>query len=304
MKFRALMHLATAGTAIMLSTSMALSEVKTWAVEKLDASKFPAEIVRETRAKARNGLPDGLVSTASDKDIRSAWYTQTTTRYTHGILGDAIEAGTLSVKTGKGLTYRITLPTSEVFEDRAPRITDLDNNGTNEVIAIRSSLTKGASVTVYGLVGDALVELATTGFIGTRNRWLNIAGIAPFTGSTRNEIAFVKTPHIGGTLFLYRYANGKLTRLSAAEGFSNHAIGSREMRLSAIADVDSNGSAELAVPSADRLTLRIIGFRSGGSSSGGATSLATRQSSVPMEEIANAQLPSPIDKAIAIQTKG
>lgn len=277
-----------------------------WNIKKLDASEFPTEIVSETREEVRNGLPDGLIATSNGRDIAKAWYILPTKRYTHGILGDAIEAGGLIAQTRGGKRYKLILPKSEVFEDRAPRLVDLDNNGSVEVITIRSSLTKGASVTIYGLVGNALVQKATTGFYGRKNRWLNIAGISNFLGQKKKQIAFVQTPHIGGILFIYRFSKQNFVKVDAKRvvispsgtnikqytnkadrDFSNHVIGSREMRLSAVADVDNNGQSDLAVPSADRETLRIIGITSKG-----------------LTELASAKLPSPIDKAIGIQQTG
>ena len=275
-----------------------------WSLKKLDATQFPVEIVEETRKAARNGLPDGLVETAVKNDIRSAWYSQPTTRYTHAILGDDIEAGALHVEDSRGRNFKLVLPKSEVFEDRAPRIADLDGDGSNEVITIRSSVTKGASVTIYGLKGNALIELATTGFIGRANRWLNIAAVAPLLGTRANQIAFVSTPHIGGTLHVVRYIDGKLISLGSVRDFSNHVIGSREMRLSAIADVDGNKTADLILPSADRKTLRIMGFRARGSTSTGSSDADLLQSSAGLKQLATIELPSPVDKAIGLQTEG
>ncbi len=275
-----------------------------WSLKQLDAASFPPEIVAEKRKASNNGLPDGLIETAGRQDIRSAWYSQPTKRYTHAILGDDIEAGALHVEDERGRNFKIILPKSEVFEDRAPRIADLDGNGTNEVITIRSSVTKGASVTVYGLKGNALVELATTGFIGRANRWLNIAAIAPLLGSRTNEIAFVSTPHIGGTLHVVRYTGGQLLNLGSLRDFSNHVIGSREMRLSAVADIDGNRTADIILPSADRKQLRIIGFRASGSTSGGGETANLRQSSAGLKQLATIDLPSPVDKAIGLKTDG
>ena len=47
-----------------------------------------------------------------------------------------------------------------VFEDRTPRVVDLDGDGANEVVAIRSSLSEGGGVAVYGLREGRLAELA------------------------------------------------------------------------------------------------------------------------------------------------
>jgi hypothetical protein len=254
----------------------------------LDSSSVPKLIVNETRHSASNGLPDGLVETHDGKgDILAAWYAGPTTRYGHGILGDAVEASTLMVRASAGQTFSLKLPTTEVFEDRYPRLADLDGDGKVEVVAIRSSVSLGASVTVYGLEAGALNQRASTGFIGLANRWLNIAGIAGFRGTPRKEIAFVQTPHIGGTLYVYDYSKEGLRRVGALSGFSNHIIGSTELRLSAVADIDEDGRLDLALPSNDRRTLRVVGFKKS-----------------VLSEIAFAEVPAPIDKAIAVKGSG
>lgn len=255
-------------------------------VEKLAKGSYPAEIVIDPRKPSKNGLPDGKVSTTKG-DIVAAWYSEPTERYKHGILGDRVEAGNLKVINALGRTLTLRLPREEVFEDITPRIVDLDRDGTMEVITIRSSITKGAAITIYGLNGDVLVQKATTPYIGLSHRWLNIAGISNFTGRKSLEVAAVITPHIGGTLRFYRYRRGKLQKIASASGFSNHVIGSREQRLSAIVDIDGNGSADLVVPSADRSTLLIMGVRVG-----------------KMLLLAKAPLPGKIDKAIAVKGKG
>ncbi|MCB1386289.1 MAG: hypothetical protein KDJ80_10175 [Nitratireductor sp.] len=287
---------------------LAFAPARAWQAEKVDAANYPPEIVVESRAAAADGLPDGLIATSSGT-VAQAWYGNPTRRYDHGVLGDAIEAGSLHVRLGNGRTARLILPHTEVFEDRAPRLADLDGNGTTEIITIRSSLAKGASVTVYGIENGAIVEKATTGFYGRKHRWLNIAAIAPFLGIAGNEIAFVATPHLGGTLFVMRYARGTLVQVAAGRDFSNHVIGSRELRLSAVADVDADGRMELALPSADRTALRIVGAAAGKAAAiqGGNTTIVLPPGAVEqggLREIARIGLPAAIDKAIGIETEG
>lgn len=275
---------------LFLSISVSLSFAQdAWEITQLEASSFPDNIVKETRAKApnNNSLPDGLLATSSRGDIRKAWYSAPTTRYAHGILGDSVEGGMLKVITSRGATLRILLPPTQVFEDRAPRLVDLDDDGQIEVVTIRSSTFKGAAVTIYGLVGNALIEKASTKFIGRANRWLNIAGIEAYAGARGKEIAYVVTPHIGGTLKFIKYFKGKLLLIASAKGFSNHVIGSREMRLSASYEVNGDKRIDLALPSADRRKLKIISIGSGGP-----------------KVIANIELPSPINKAIATPDTG
>lgn len=273
--------------ALFLVLSPGLMAQQVWQVQIMNEPEVFDELVRETRQSAPNGLPDGLVATNSTGTIRSAWYSMPTKRYGHGILGDAIEAGQLKVRTAAGKTLSVELPATQVFEDRYPRLADLDGDGTIEVITIRSSVTEGASVTVYGIEGDAMVERASTGFIGRANRWLNIAGIARFKGSKAKQITFVSTPHIGGTLYVYEFDGSKLIKVASMFGFSNHVIGSREMCLSATADINNDGTIDLALPSDGRDVLRIMGFADG-----------------KLAELASVRLPSRIDKTIATEKDG
>ncbi|MFK7901960.1 MAG: hypothetical protein AB8B49_03865 [Nitratireductor sp.] len=233
---------------------------------KLSPAAYPPEILKEKQAPApsNDGLPDGLIATHPTGDIREAWYSGPTTRYRHAILGDGVEAGVLKVKNKRGATLSVRLPRNEVFEDRTPRLVDLDDDGKVEVVTIRSSVAKGAGVTIYGLDNGFLVKKASTSFIGRANRWLNIAGIAPYAGVRGKEIAYVLTPHIGGTLMMIKYHKGKLVPFARAKGFSNHVIGSTEMRLSASVDVTGDRKLDLAVPSANRKSLKIISITKSG----------------------------------------
>lgn len=276
------------GMALALFMGASVAAADEWRVQPWTKAGDAKTLFAEPRKPVSNGLPDGLINQNAElKDILSAWYSAPTTRYGHSILGDGIEAGALVVKLGNGETRTLKLPDSAVFEDRYPRLADLDGDGTTEVITIRSSLSYGAAVTVYGLDGDALVEKATTKFIGRSNRWLNIAGIARFSGTSGKEIAFVRTPHIGGTLFLYAYSNGQLRQTASRHGFSNHQIGSREMRLSAVVDINGDGNMELALPSDDRSVLHIVGMVGD-----------------ELTEFGSARLPGRIDKAISVDGTG
>lgn len=261
-----------------------------WRAEVVDAAAFPVEIVVEDRAPVSTisdaGLPDGLVATGA-RNIAAAWYEGPTRRYAHGILGDAIEAGSLVVQTPEGQRLVIDLPTDEVFEDRAPRLADLNGDGLDEVIAIRSSRAGGGGVAVYGLADGRLKQMSEVPVIGRSNRWLNIAAIADLGPAPGLEVALVETPHIGGTLRLFGWADGRLTLLDEDYGYSNHAIGSPEMRLSAMADLDGDGFVEVALPSADRRSLKITSMASG-----------------RIEVLAEVALPARIDKAIAYGNGG
>jgi hypothetical protein len=120
------------------------------------------------------------------------------------------------------------LPDPAVFEDREPRIIDLDGDGRNEVVLVKSAQGLGASLVVLGLRDDKLVAIAEMPPIGRQNRWLNPAGFGRFTANGA-QIALVRMPHILGRLEFWRYAGGKLTLIRQLEGFSNHRIGDSQI---------------------------------------------------------------------------
>ncbi len=203
-------------------------------------------------------LPDGGVAVHPSPGITSAWYSQPTRRYNHGVLGDSVEGGGLRVRDAKGNLYNYELPEDSVFEDITPRLVDLDGDGRAEVITIKSFLDAGASLAIFGLRAGRLEVIATTPAIGTTNRWLNIAGIRDFNGDGLIDIATVVTPHIGGTLEIWSFRDGKLVTTASKYGFSNHFIGSRNLDLSAVGDVTGNGRPDMAIPGAARRQLRIM----------------------------------------------
>jgi hypothetical protein len=205
-----------------------------------------------------DGIPGGYVATAQGDGIQRAWYAEPTDRYSHGALGDTIEAGALVAEDVFGTLYVVELGPLEVFEDLTPRIVDIDGDGNNEIITIRSSLRSGAAIAVYGLSGRRLIERTSTPPIGRANQWLNIAGIADFTGDGRLNIAVVKTPHQAGRLEILDWSRNELKVLDALDGFSDHVFGSPEQDLSAIASVDGDRIPDLILPSEDRRSLRLV----------------------------------------------
>jgi len=162
-----------------------------------------------------------LPSFAGAEGVREARYTDPTTRYAHGVLGDAIEWGALEMRTDKGRTLRVVLPDTRVFEDLEPRLADLDRDGWAEVIVVESDSQRGAQLAVYGPAG----KIAATPFIGRSNRWLAPVGSADFDGDGAMEVAYVDRPHLARVLRVWRFTNGNLFEVAALEGVTNHRIG-------------------------------------------------------------------------------
>ena len=220
---------------------------------------LPAAAPAQTKSDA---IPDLRIARGNGL-IAQAWFAGATTRYRHFVLGSNYEADTLVVRTRDGRELRLTLPPDQVFEDREPRLADLDGDSEDEIVVIRSHVAKGAALVVVGVRNGALRIIAETAPTGRANTWLNPAGIADFDGDGRLDIAYVQMPHVLGRLRLITLRDGKLIELATLDDASNHVAGSPQLRLSAVADFNGDGIADLAIPSKDRHTLRFLTFKSG-----------------------------------------
>jgi len=227
-----------------------------------DVRLRPAGPVPPSVSRPDGILPDGDVA-SGQRNIARAWLAGASRRYGHAVLGDAVEATELVAvdRTGRELRYRLS-PDS-VFEDRLVRLADVTGDGDDELVVVRAYLDAGAAVAVFKAVDDDLRLLAEAAAIGQPYRWLNPVGVADFDGDGAAEIAVVITPHIGGILTLYALRGAALVPEHAVAGFSNHALGSRELGLSAHGRLLGDPQPVLAVPSADRRALRLVSFAGG-----------------------------------------
>ncbi|NOX41444.1 MAG: VCBS repeat-containing protein [Alphaproteobacteria bacterium] len=162
-----------------------------------------------------------LIAAPAAADIVSAKYGEPTTRYDHGILGDAIEYGALKLRLDNGDPILIRLPKSRVFEDLAPRLADVDGDGNFEVIVIETSVTLGAQLAIYDETG----KIASTPFLGRNYRWLAPIGAVDLDGDGLIEIAYIEKPHLTKELKVWRFKDGALEFVAALGNLTNHSIG-------------------------------------------------------------------------------
>jgi hypothetical protein len=195
--------------------------------------------------------------------IAEAWLADATTRYRHFVLGAPYEAASIVAHLKDGRTVKLTLPGDSVFEDRQPRLADLDGDGRDEIVLVRSYLERGAALAVVALVDDRLKIVAETSPTGARHTWINPAGIADFDGDGRLDVAYVQMPHVLGRLRIWTLHAGKLIEIASTPNTANHVAGSRQIGLAAVADFNGDGTMDLAVPSLDRRWLRFITFKGG-----------------------------------------
>jgi hypothetical protein len=194
--------------------------------------------------------------------ITNARYSNPVDRYGHFAPGQPHEYSDLVVTTDTGRRLVLQLPEEDVFEDVNPRLLSLARGEPEEILSIVSNRNSGSRLVVIGLNRDQLKINAQSRPIGMPMRWLNPVGVADLDGDGRAEIAAVITPHIGGTLKVYRRTGINLVEITALTGFSNHIYGSPELRLSTPASIA--GQMRLLVPDVTRRYLRVIAFTDDG----------------------------------------
>jgi hypothetical protein len=217
-------------------------------------------VSKPAKAKLPEGaLPNGTIATGT-RDIARAWLAGATTRYDHGIFGDKIEAGALVIELRDGRRQTLRLKDDAVFEDREPRLADLDRDGHDEIIVVKSYLKRGSSMAVIAERKGRYEIVAETPPLGRPQRWLNPAGIGDFDGDGKTDIALVRQPHVVGALELWTWSGGRLSKSAELADTANHIAGTRAIAMAAAADFNGDGIVDLAIPSLDRSRLRIISF--------------------------------------------
>ncbi len=188
------------------------------------APRLPLGALHRCVRGATATLCMGLATQVAAETIVGAQFEGPTTRYTHGVLGDAVEFTTLVIETedwAHKQRYTIELPDDHVFEDVQPRLWDITGNGRPEVVVIETDMGLGGSLAVYDQSG----KIAETPHIGRRNRWLAPVGAGDLDGDGRIEVAFVDRPHLAKVLRVFEWTGSDLVLDAELGGLTNHRIG-------------------------------------------------------------------------------
>ena len=207
----------------------------------------------EVARLALNALPDARL--LLDEAKRLLLLTNATTRYGHGVLGDKLEAGGITLVETKPVPQvllTISLPEPQVVEGVAPIWADLDGDGGREIIVTASDAEQGAQLIAFDETGE---RIAAGQAIGRGYRWRHQLAVAPFGPEGEMELADVLTPHLGGIVEFYQMAGATLTLVAEVHGYSSHVLGSRNLDMALAGDLDDDGRVELLLPSQERIEL-------------------------------------------------
>jgi hypothetical protein len=184
-----------------------------------------------------------------------------TTRYIHGVLGDAFEAGSITVletgREGYTVSGRIEPESGGFFETLAP-LWFRPGRGEEELLAVTESTERmGSRISVYSPDGSLV---AAGPFVGEPQRWRHLIAAGPFGPGGEVEIAAVRTPHVGGPVEFYRLSREKGTLKLAASGgkYLSHTIYSRNLDAARAGDLDGDGRWELLLPTSSYTALEAV----------------------------------------------
>lgn len=197
-----------------------------------------------------DALPDGRFAVADNGDV--AVLGRASQRYPHDVLGDALEAGSLSVLRDGLVVAELVLPEPEVFEGIMPMWADLDQDGALEIVVARSDPEEGTRLAVYDAAGE---PIAAGPPVGTGYRWIHPLAVAAFGPDGGVELTGVRLPHVTGNLEFYRLHEGEFEVVAEYAGFTSHFRGENNLDKAIAGDFDGDGIVEqvLVSQAADRL---------------------------------------------------
>jgi hypothetical protein len=202
--------------------------------------------------KDLNQLPDAV---PIFDDGKKYILTDPTTEYRHGVLGDAIEAGTLTIIEGD--EFRKIDFSPQVFEGLFPLLADFDGDGEKEIIATLSGNGAGAQLVVYDQLGDRIASSESL-----PSGWRHALAVEPFGPEGELELADLSRPHVSREVEFFQLKRDKLVKVAGIKRYSTHSIGSRNLELFDV--IEEDGRLLLIVPTHDFRSIAAIGRTPGG----------------------------------------
>ena len=210
-----------------------------------------------------NALPDSHIS--QDEHQRLLILSDPSDQYQHGILGDALEASSVTIvqlSAQPTVISKFSVPADWVIESILPIWSDWDGDGEREIVLTLSNSTNGSKLVLYDENGNSLAESLP---IGKGFRWRHALEIAPFGEEGQRLLVDVQTPHIGGIVNFYSWdKEKKVLKIEATlPGYSTHDIGSRDMHMYTLLNDEKNGQVLLILPNQSKKELAALRYTSG-----------------------------------------
>lgn len=217
----------------------------------------------DTKILKINALADSQI--LEDEDQRLLILTDPSNQYKHGILGDEIEASSVSIiqlSDQPSVVSKFSVPKDWVIESILPIWSDWDEDGSKEIVLTLSNSTSGAKIVLYSEDGDVLAESSP---IGKGFRWRHALDIASFGENGERLLVDVQTPHIGGIVNYYSWdkVNKLLINEASLTGYSTHDIGSRAMQMYTLLMDEQGEQTLLILPNQSKTELAALSIVSG-----------------------------------------
>ena len=209
-------------------------------------------VVEETTVDV-TALPDSRILT--DNQDRLLLLSDPTNRYAHGVVGDELEAGSITLietQPETAVVNTITIPEPQVVEGIMPLWVDWDGDDRREIIVTLSDANQGAQVVMFNEAGE---QIATGPTIGQGGRWRHQIAVAPFGPNGEMELVDVLTPHIGGVVEFYEWNGDALEIVAEQGGFTSHVINTNNLDMAVAGDFNGDGRFEVLLPTQDRTQL-------------------------------------------------
>lgn len=209
----------------------------------------------QTRILEIDALPDSQI--IQDERQRLLILSEPTEQYQHGILGDTLEASSVTIvqlSDQPAVISEFSVPRDWVIESIRPIWSDWDGDGEREIVLTLSNSTSGSKLVLYDESGNTLAETLP---IGKGFRWRHALDIGPFGDKGEMLLVDVQTPHIGGVVSFYSWdkENKSLKTEATLPGYSTHDIGSRTMQMYALVIDEQNEQVLLILPNQSKTEL-------------------------------------------------
>jgi hypothetical protein len=237
------------------------------AVVLIGSLPYVPRVIARVDAQA---LPDARITLGildGTDNLQALVLSDPTDRYPHGVLGDKLEAGSVTVMTvsPNALSFRarhIVRPPA-VIEDLIAMLSPIGEGSRPAVVVVKSVPHQGSSIVALGWRESNLETLAEGPSFGQGNRWVHVIGAADLSGDSIPELIAVNTPHIAGVLVAYERRGIALVPTAKALGYASHSLGSRNQDQAAIADMSGNGRLEVILPRQSRDVLAALEMANG-----------------------------------------